>query len=473
MQKKEVVSSMEIYTEHEVQKLHEEYWSYHKEEGYLFAGAMDIYVPMLALQIVFSYIGSMPLTITEKFFCRLVLEGIFRMEDIAFVLGLDENIVFKVAAELEKSGIIYIETDELSQSKICGFTQTGKQLYQKEEKIAVEKKQMTVFFNTVSQNIENGSCECYEQKMPNEYFKIEPFFIPQNEEEQTQKLLVPQLQVMFPDKSRLEEFIIGKKEVYYKRYHMMLYCMEDKPSICFELYDRNKKCFDTSAKIALQKKFSQGKLPRMTEIFCKAQEGNYYLTDFEKQFGMKPVKIQYLMNREIRELVKNIFKLAQNSLLIVSPWISNDEAYVMSEEFIQQMEMALKEKKLTFTLAYGYKNQEFVNKLTDKYLAGEIVFRDKCYQDNQREIQTELAARNLKERFSKYPNFQTLFRHTHEKVLCYDEKVSLVGSFNYFSYDGGEKSNYEGIHFRKEGAVLIEDEFFAKSLLEKIQNEEL
>lgn len=372
---------MEWYTEQEVQNLHETYWLYHKEEGYLFAGAMDIYVPMLALQTIFTYVGSSPLTITEKFFCRLVEEGICEISDIAFVLGLDEKIIQKIAMELEQSGLITIESEEDSKTKRCHFTKQGTSLYKSDKKVTIQKQEKIVFFNTVSQTIEEGIYENYEHNMPNDYLKLEPFFIPQNGEAKTKELFLSQLEQMFPNKSRVEELMIGKKEAYYKRYHMMLYCMEDRPSICFELYDRTKHCFDISAKMALQQRFSKGQLPRMMEIFQKAQEGNYYLTEFERQFCMKPVKIQYLMNREIRELVKNIFQLAQKSVCIVSPWISNDEEYVMSEGFLLQMEDALKKKGIRFTLAYGYKHQAYINELTDNYLARKLNFKDKVYQE--------------------------------------------------------------------------------------------
>lgn len=257
----------------------------------------------------------------------------------------------------------------------------------------------------------------------------------------------------------------------YKKYHMMLYRMENRPMLRFVLYDFSSQLFDVTVSKKMQDMYEAGKLSRMTQIISQAQEGIVILSDMERRLRIQPANIRYIMNREIRELVKRLFQIAEKSVFIVSPWI-NDSEYVLGKEFLEQMENALKKDNFTVTIAYGYKNETEIKTLTDRMLHGKLKTMDKEFLQNKKDIHSELAARRLQERFGNYSNFKMIFRNTHEKVLCYDEKVSLVGSFNYFSYDGGESSNYEGNFFRKEGAALIEDEKFAKELIKIILMQE-
>lgn len=71
-------------------------------------------------------------------------------------------------------------------------------------------------------------------------------------------------------------------------------------------------------------------------------------------------------------------------------------------------------------------------------------------------------------RFARYENFSMTYIGTHEKVLCIDERYTLVGSYNLLSYDGGEKEMFQGYHFRFEGGVMIDDAEFAKHVIKEI-----
>lgn len=82
--------------------------------------------------------------------------------------------------------------------------------------------------------------------------------------------------------------------------------------------------------------------------------------------------------------------------------------------------------------------------------------------------QTALMAEKLKKRFARYENFSMTYIGTHEKVLCIDERYTLVGSYNLLSYDGGEKEMFQGYHFRFEGGVMIDDAEFAKHVIKDI-----
>ena len=79
-------------------------------------------------------------------------------------------------------------------------------------------------------------------------------------------------------------------------------------------------------------------------------------------------------------------------------------------------------------------------------------------------------AQKLKKRFGKYENFKVFYVGTHEKILSYDERYTLVGSYNLLSYDGGESEGYKGFHFRYEGGVMIDDSEFARYVQAEIMS---
>ena len=54
---------------------------------------------------------------------------------------------------------------------------------------------------------------------------------------------------------------------------------------------------------------------------------------------------KYYRNKELRELFKNVFKIAEKSIYIISPWIDNNN-FVINKELIQRMEDALKNRPL-------------------------------------------------------------------------------------------------------------------------------
>ena len=477
---------MEGYTEFEVEKLHEQYWNLYEKEGFFFMGAIDVYVPMMVFWAGVSCVGKTELTVLEHFICRLIQEEIHDLNDIAFVLGVNERLIEKAVEQLVKSEILEKCTvckEEKTwgrASRRCGsltesmeyyLTTGGKELFLKNQKISVEREQIRSVFNMVSGNLEEEENLQLIQQVPEGHFILDAYYLLQHDDEETEKLLLSQFQLRFPQKNGFRDLSIGKKEVFYKKYHMMLYRMENRPKLRFVLYDFSKQLFDVTVSKKMQDMYENGKLSRMTQIISQAQDGIVILSDMERRLRIQPANIRYIMNREIRELVKSLFQIAQKSVFIVSPWI-NDSEYIMGKEFLEQMENTLKKDDFMVTIAYGYKSETEIKKLTDRMLNGKLKKTDKEFLENKKDIHSELAARRLQERFGNYSNFKMIFRNTHEKILCYDEKVSLVGSFNYFSYDGGESCNYEGSFFRKEGAALIEDEKFAKELIRIILKQE-
>jgi len=125
----------------------------------------------------------------------------------------------------------------------------------------------------------------------------------------------------------------------------------------------------------------------------------------------------------------------------------------------ERFERALK-KGIAIKIFYGYTSKDELNSLMRDY--GPM---DKNNVDNinDRNVETEIIARKLRKKFEKYTCFEInhVDEGSHEKCLVYDEKYTLVGSLNLLSYDGGERQNYKGKNFRRESAVLIEDEDFA------------
>ena len=109
--------------------------------------------------------------------------------------------------------------------------------------------------------------------------------------------------------------------------------------------------------------------------------------------------------------------------------------------------------------------EEYVKTLTETICND--IFLEKLEQICH-EYEDGVKPEKLKKRFARYENFSMTYIGTHEKVLCIDERYTLVGSYNLLSYDGGEKEMFQGYHFRFEGGVMIDDAEFAKHVIKEI-----
>lgn len=452
---RKVISVSQI-DELSIEKIHEEFLGYYENEKYFFMGAMDIYVPYLRVQTEVSFLTHGSLNTVEYTLCQLIENGTNQLEDISFLLGINEKMI-----EGAIGGLIKYELIEERQ-KSYSFTKKGSLLCKNKKKLVLEKENRQLMLNLSTGEVDESDIECFEKEVNENYVKLSPRITIKADNDYVRSNLLPQVQKLYSDDIQVEDLYLQDRSKVYKKYHLMLYRRENQAFLKFLVYDYDKKRMNASVNQVLYDMYEKNDLRPLRDALEQAQDGIVYLSEYEKKYRVRPAKIKYLMNKEIRELIRNIFIYAKKSVYIISPWISNNE-YVMSEKFKQQMEQALK-NNVKITIGYGYKQEEYVKRLTEQFLSGQLDVKDELYIKNKKEIETECAARQLMRRFASYSNFRMIFRNTHEKVLCYDEQYSLVGSFNYFSYDGGESNQYTGYSFRKEGAAFVDDCDFAKDL---------
>lgn len=133
----------------------------------------------------------------------------------------------------------------------------------------------------------------------------------------------------------------------------------------------------------------------------------------------------HIVNKEIREKFIDTFRIAEEEIDIISPWMSES---VVDSDFIRIMDDCL-QKNVKIRILYGIgDDSDYRNRMSDE-------IRDK-----------------LVKRFQKYGDlFKIRKSNIHYKLLICDFKYLITGSFNFLSFRG----EYDGIDDRLEGADII------------------
>lgn len=453
-----------MLTEIQIEELHEKYRGQFEHQGYRFVGSIDIHIPFLQMLAEYEYLGKCHMPIPEKVLCDCIRMGICRIDEISFVLSIDTKIVEKMTERLVQSNILYWEAETLQ------FTEEGKRLYQSNMRPVKEEESILVGYNLITgtwEGIQQADSLKKQEEIDGVKLEVKNSIMLEDTEQiaNLRKTITEATQMS----CCIENLSISKRrELVYQSRILLLYVNEE-AKINHLVYDPRTEKLDFEISRYLQDSYSDQKLQEIQPIQDMLKREKEVI----EEFGQPIQSIQYLQNREIREITKNIFQDAEKSIYIISPWLGTSD-FVLTEEFLQQMEMALKQKQLQVNIMYGYVSEEKLERLIQKDRQEEEAYRlgKRRHYIKNREVQTKEAADELKLRFSQYKNFSITYRNTHEKVLCYDERYCLIGSYNYLSYDGGERSNYQGLNFRKEGAVFIEDEAFAKDLISRMVDQE-
>ena len=388
--------------------------------------------------------------------CRCITSGINCIEDISFVLALDVRIVEAEIAELLLSGILE-EKDGMFY-----LTENGSLLYKRNMKVEKVKEEFLVAVNAVTGEWSVSLGERLSKvQISKDTVCLQPLRTVVKHEIEENRELFTALQrehsVNIVSIQLLDYIAVNYQE------ETILFYRNDAEQILFALYNNEKEELDISLGKVLIERYQRRELLEIMQaesvlrmLDQKFMQDNPHLSKVERNY-------KYCRNKEIRELFKNIFDIAQKSVFLVSPWIDNNN-YVMTEEVLSKMEYALKERGIKITIGYGYLSPEKMEKKRSLYVKEKEngSFYDKDWE-------TEIMAQKLKARFGKYKNFTIFYIGTHEKILSYDETYTLIGSYNLLSYDGGEQHKYKGFSFRYEGGVMIEDAEFARSVWEEFE----
>lgn len=424
----------------------EKYEDLHSAEGYRFIASSAIYFPYYVFTIVCHCLEYQPMTPLDIVVFKCIKQGIDNVEELSFVLSLNREIVQELLSHMKSIGILSLLEDRYK------LTNNGNKLFQKREKQEITEQSFKICVNAITGEIESDVPSFFSDAISEESIKMEVDVVPskkQIEESEVLKKTIEEMTFAEILNIKVQE---SKTLSYVERY--ILFYSNQKGTIKFDIYDLELEEFDLKISTELLKKYQRKKLYSLMKIEKLIKTENHLIEQYERK-----MQFRYCRNREIRELFKNVFQIAKLSILIVSPWIDNQE-FVVTKELQNKMELCLSTKGLKLIIGYGYLPKETMQKRMQEYYEG----RRACDKD----INTVLMAKKLQKKFQQYSNFQMIYIGTHEKILSYDEQYTIIGSFNYLSYDGGENCGYQGKRFRFEGGVLINDREFAQYVEKKI-----
>ena len=442
------------------------YEDLYKTEQYALVASTDIYVPWMSCTLKCKYRTRQPLTEFDSIIIKCVKKNINTIRDIAFVLCID-----RVLVEAEIDSLAGVNLLEIVDEIIC-ITEKGNISFEERMKDEILTEEIPIYMNCISGQWKVDAHDFVSEK------GIEPQKIHSDEDKVSQIkpiVLEPKIGV---SKEAVESDTKLIKEIN-KKYnvHIISVCLmqqmvtqyqkervlffrSDNKQVLFSLCDYENYELDDKLASALRKHYERRQLLEVLQIEKFAKEAEKYLASEEPVVVKYKNQIcgnRYLRNQDIRKLFTGIFEKAEKSIFIIAPWIDNNK-YVMTDDILNKMEAALK-KNVLITIGYGYTNKDKLEKKINRYKKNinndEIMKKDKDYQ-------TYLMAEKMREYFKTYDNFYIFHVGTHEKILSYDDQFTLISSYNFMSYDGGESEDYTGYNFRYEGGVLIEDFDFAK-----------
>lgn len=162
---------------------------------------------------------------------------------------------------------------------------------------------------------------------------------------------------------------------------------------------------------------------------------------YEKLIANSNMKI--LKNREIREMFEEAIKKGEKEINIMSPWMNQ---WVLVDSGIKDLIQKALERNATVKIVYGIKGNGSLN------------------HNNGRNEKSKYWAENMKESFRKYDKkFKIKEGNTHSKIVLCDDKFSLIGSYNFLSFEG----RYDNKDTRDEAVVYHENKEVIHELREK------
>lgn len=453
--------------ENPIELISKKYEDLYKNEQYSLVASTDIYVPWMQCTLKCTHRARRTLSEFDSIIIKCVNKNINTVRDISFVLGID---MVLVKAEVES--LVGVNLLAISDGMIC-ITEGGRKSFEEKMKDEIVTDEFFAYMNCIT-----GQWSIDEHNFKSEK-GIEPQKIQSEDKVSELKPIVlePKRGVSGDDVENDTTLIKNLNEKYNTQImsvHLMNYMViqyqidrvlffrNESKQILFSLCDYEKYELDDKLAFALRKNYERRQLLEILQVEKFTKEAEKYLPSEEPVVVKYKKQIcgdRYLRNQDIRKLFTGIFDNAQKSIFIVAPWIDNSK-YVMTDDVLNKIGTALGERNVSITIGYGYTNKDKLDNKINKYRNhstdnDERIKRDKDYQ-------TYLMAEKMREHFKKYDNFKIFHVGTHEKILSYDNQFTLIASYNFMSYDGGESDDYSGYNFRFEGGVLIEDPEFAK-----------
>lgn len=432
----------------------ERYEGLYDEDGYQLSTIASVYVPWFQCALKCRCEKEQPMSELDRIFCKCILCGIDCAEDISFVLSLDTGITKGELAELAGAGIVEEKDGKFR------LTESGKISFEKKSKVEVLVQEYPVYLNAITGewSIEEQG-DTKEAAVANTSIRLAPVRTAVREDIENHDVIRQNIQ------EKYEIYVISVQLLDYKvlmyQEERILFYENDAHKILFAFYNVRKNELDTVLADSLLKKYKRREVLELMQAEKHLEVARNRLIQENQLLSEYKGGLQhsgYLRNRDIRELLKRVLDEAEKEIFIISPWLNH---FVLNDLFLSKMENALR-RGVSVTIGYGYISEEEMKKRCSRYK----IKKNKKEMEADREWRSLAMAQDLQKRFASYASFQIFYvkEGTHEKVLSYDEKYTLMGSYNLLSYDGGEQRNYQGFYFRSECGVLIENADFARDV---------
>lgn len=430
------------------------YEDLYEEEGYQLSASADIFIPWFQCTLKCRCEKEQQMSELDRIVCKCILRGIDSAADISFVLLLDTEIVKGEIEELLMSGILAEHNGKLE------MTAAGKECYARKAKAVAAVQEYPVYMNAVTGE-----------------WRMQPEnYVPQSLVPDAAIQLMPLKAVIRSDVEKhagirqhiRQEYGMHMISAQLLDYQLLvcqkeeiLFYENDAKEVLFAFYDTVQNQPDTMLANALLQKYQRREVIELIQAERhlktaeeKFVEQNAMLAGYQG----RGQQFRYLRNREIRELLIRTLDEAEEEIFIISPWISD---FVVDDRFFAKMDKAL-ERGVSITIGYGYISAERMERKRRKFEK----LQDKWDMASDKDWQSVIMAQKIQKRFADRTALQIFYvrEGTHEKILSYDRRYTLIGSYNLLSYDGGEKVNYSGVQFRFEGGILIEDASFAREV---------
>lgn len=420
----------------------------YQADGYQLAASAAVYVPWFRCTLKCRCEQEQPMTEFDKIICRCVEKGICSIHDISFVLSLDAEIVKGKIAQLAEAGIL------LEQQGILTLTAAGEGFFAKAVKSESQDIEYTVYMNAVTGVWSiHAVCLKNDSKLSDTAIRLLPVKTAVRLDIENNDEIRRELQREHAVRISAVR-LLDYKVMAYQEEAILFYENSGRKRL-FALYDTEAGQLDTVLADAILKKYHRHEVLELlqAEKHLEAARRRFIQEQTAAYLQNGSRNVTYMENREIRELFLKVFEEAKKSIFIISPWINE---WVVNSRLLEKIEGALNRGVLV-TIGYGYFSKDKMKERSKKYTK---------VPQNDSEWKAWNTANMLKDKFSGYDAFRIFYvkEGTHVKILSYDERYTLVGSYNLLSYDGGEECGYQGSNFRLEGALFIEDDALAKDI---------
>lgn len=429
--------------------------------------------PFHVLKVDLTYLADRQLQLAEEFVMKCISHKLNNQREIAFFLGIDENLIEKVLSEL-------LSKDLIKREDFFKLTELGLDGLEKQTILAPISETKTFYidalngklmehvnFNLLDSKNNNAALTKIIKKprkghiedLVDYYEQIEKLLQNFNSSDRVELIQVNNIEKVYTQWHELFLVLYQRnpddKEIEYEIFSRGYIQVEYRTTI-EQLYAGGNKILDPIFQEIEQDKLShdnlgEGKIlspindedikavERLSVKLYSLDDDADSFTDSKNQSIKKEertklkqqldqIKTQSKISEiihtyEHRNYLFKALKEAKQRLMIVSPWI---KGYAVDQEFFETLEATLK-RKIQVYIFYGIKGSSQKN--------------------DPRTIQT------LKKLSEQYKNFKfDEVKNTHRKILVCDSKFGIVTSFNFLSFRADPNLTY-----RDELGVIIRD----------------